>query len=230
MVTTRWTMAAASVMLAGILAQPAAAADPLGAHNPSHAPLVQAAASADQAKVATTKAALRDLWIGHVFWVRNVVVAGLAGDQSAQSVAEKQVVANAQAIAASIEPFYGAAAKEKLFALLTNHYGAIKAYLDSSIAKNGDKQAEATAKLISNAGEIAGFLSTANPHLAKDAVEGLLQAHGGHHIVQIQELQDKDYAREAQTWSDMSQHMYVISDAIADALAKQFPAKFHRAS
>ncbi|HEX2492767.1 MAG TPA: hypothetical protein VHK24_03260, partial [Steroidobacter sp.] len=31
-------------------------------------------------KVAETKAALRDLWLGHVFWVRNVVDARLAGD------------------------------------------------------------------------------------------------------------------------------------------------------
>jgi len=36
----------------------------------------------------------------------------------------------------------------------------------------------------------------------------------------------KDYDGEAQTWMDMSQHMYVIADAFADGLAKQFPAKF----
>ncbi len=226
MQTARLVITAASMTLAGVLAQPAAAAGPQGAQMHSHFPLLLAAAIADQAKVDATKAALRDLWIGHVFWIRNVVVAELAGDASAQQVAEKQVVANAQSIAASIEPFYGPAAKEKLFTLLANHYGPVKAYLDASIAENGGKQAEATSKLIGNAGEIASFLSSANPYLPKDTVEGLLQAHGGHHIVQIQQLQAKDYAGEAQTWADMSQHMYVISDAIAGALAKQFPAKF----
>jgi hypothetical protein len=136
------------------------------------------------------------------------------------------VVANAQSIAGSVEPFYGAKAKEKLFTLLAGHYGAVKAYLDASVAQDSAKQSEATAKVISNAGEIASFLSGANPYLPKDTVQGLLQAHGGHHIAQIQQLQAKDYAGEAKTWADMSQHMYVIADALADALDKQFPAKF----
>jgi len=221
----RLVITAASMTLAGMLAQPAAAAGPQGAQMHSHAPLL-AAAVADQTKVDATKAALRDLWIGHAFSVRNVVVAELAGDASARQETEKQVVANAQSIAASIEPFYGAEAKEKLFTLLASHYGAVKAYLDASVAKNDGKQTEATSKLIGNAGEIASFLSGANPYLPKDTVEGLLQAHGGHHIAQIQQLQTKDYAGETQTWADMSQHMYVISDALADALAKQFPAMF----
>ena len=190
----RLVMTAASIALASMLAQPVHAAPPQA---------VQAAT--DQTKVHDIKAALRDLWIGHVFWVRSVVVAELAGDAAAQKEAEKQVVENAQAIAASIEPFYGAEAKKKLFTLLAGHYGAVKAYLDASVAKNAGKQTEATTALISNAAEIASFLSSANEYLPKDAVEGLLKAHGAHHIAQIQQLQAKDYAGEAQTWAAMTQ-------------------------
>jgi hypothetical protein len=116
-VITKLVITAASMSLATVLAQPADAA---GSHDPqkhTHASVVVAAAVADQTKVNATKAALRDLWIGHVFWVRNVVVAGLAGDVTAQQTAEKQVVGNAQSIAGSIEPFYGAA-KEKLLAIM----------------------------------------------------------------------------------------------------------------
>jgi len=226
MQTAKLIMSAASIALAGLLAPPAGAAGPQDVQIHSHAPVVLVAAVADQTKVDATKAALRDLWLGHAFWVRNVVAAELAGDASAQQAAEQQVVANARSIAASIEPFYGAEAKEKLFTLLAGHYGAVKAYLDASVAKNGGMQTEATSTLIGNAGEIAIFLSSANPYLPKDTVDGLLQAHGGHHIAQIQQLQAKDHAGEAQTWADMSQHMYVIADALADALAKQFPAMF----
>lgn len=209
----------ATVSLVAMLAGPAFA------HTP-HTPVVLAAASADQSKVEATKAALRDLWIGHVFWVRNVVVAGLAGDDAARQAAEEQAVANAQSIAGTIEPFYGAEAKEALFALLAGHYGAVKAYLDASIADDAEKQAGATTQLLDNASEIASFLSGANPNLPKEDVLGLLQAHGGHHIAQIQQLLAKDYAGEAQTWADMTQHMYVVADALAEAIAKQFPASF----
>ena len=77
-----------------------------------------AAAAPVPAKVAATQAAMRDLWLGHIFWVRNVVDARLAGNASAAKVAEQQVVDNAKAIAGTIEPYYGRAASEKLFGLL----------------------------------------------------------------------------------------------------------------
>ena len=51
-------------------------------------------------------------------------------------------------------------------------------------------------------------------------------AHGGHHIQQIQQLKDRKYEAEAQTWEEMKKHVYQIADATADALAKQFAKKF----
>jgi hypothetical protein len=219
MQSVRLTITAVSIALATMLSQPAHAT-PAPADQQSVEVSTNPTGGVDAAK-----AALPDLWLGHIFWVRNVVVAELAGNAAAEQEAETQVVANAQAIAASIEPFYGADAKKKLFTLLADHYGAVKAYLDASIAGNDTKQTEAIAALTRNAGEIASFLSGANEYLPKDAVEGLLKAHGAHHIAQIQQLQTKDYAGEAQTWAAMTRHIYAIADALADALAKQFPAR-----
>lgn len=205
------TLAAAALIAgASFAAQPAAAADK----------------TADPAKVATTKAALRDLWIGHVFWVRNVVVATFDHNKAAEAEAENQVVANAKAIAGVLEPYYGADAKDKMFKLLAGHWGAVKAYLDATVANDKKKQDAATQQLLANADEIATFLSTANPNLPKETLVSLLQAHGGHHIAQIQQLQAKKYADEAKTWGDMTQHMYTIADALVDGIAKQFPDKF----
>lgn len=217
-------LAATLALLTPTMAQTLAASHaPNDDHN--H-PTVQTTAAMDGDKLHALDSALRDLWIGHVFWVRNVVTARLAGDANAESTAEQQVVANAKAIAGAFEPYYGAAAKEKLFGLLAGHYGAVKDYLGASVAKDTSGQSAATDKLLANAKEIAGFLHAANPNLPFDAVEGLLQAHGGHHIAQIQELQRKDFAAEAKTWGDMTQHMYAIADALGAAVAKQFPDKF----
>jgi hypothetical protein len=177
-------------------------------------------------KTVQTRAAVRDLWVGHVFWVRNVVLATLAKNDAAAKAAEQQVVANAKAIAGAIEPFYGAGAKEALFRLLAGHYGAIKAHLLATAARDASGQAKATETLTKNAEDIAVFLSKANPNLPKDDVHGLLQAHGGHHIQQIHELNDGKYEAEARTWEEMKSHMYVIADALTQALAKQFANRF----
>ena len=183
----------------------------------SHAP------AAGPISAAQTQDALRDLWIGHVFWVRNVALETIAGNKAAANAAEEQVVANARQIADAIEPFYGKAASDKLFGLLAGHYGAVKEYL---VAKGTAGQDAAWKQLVANAGEIAVFLSGANPHLPVDTLRSLLIAHGGHHVQQIKQLRDKDYKGEAQTWEAMKQHMYVIADALTGAIAKQFPAKF----
>jgi hypothetical protein len=173
-----------------------------------------------------TAAALRDLWIDHIFWVRNVSSATIDKNELAVKVAEQQAVKNAQAIAASIEPFYGAGAKKSFFKLLAGHYGAVKAYLVATVASEPSAQSEATQALTSNANDIAAFLSKANPYLPKDAVASLLLAHGGHHIQQIQQLNDRKYEAETRTWEEMKKHVYQIADATADALAKQFTTKF----
>ena len=169
---------------------------------------------------------LRELWLGHIFWVRNVSIAAFDKNDLAAKVAEQQAVANAKAIAASIEPFYGTPAKESFFKLLAGHYGAVKAYLVATVAVDAAAQATATQTITSNAEEIAVFLSKANPYLPKDALNALLLAHGSHHIQQIQQLKDRQYEAEAQTWEEMKNHVYQIANATADALAKQFAKKF----
>jgi hypothetical protein len=190
-------------------------------------PSDQHAAAAPAAnKAIETKEALRDLWVEHVFWVRNVVVETLAGNKAAATAAEQEVVANAKQIAGAIEPFYGKAASDKLFGLLAGHYGAVKQYLDATVAGSAAKQDAAWKNIGANAEEIAVFLSGANPNLPIDTLRGLLLGHGGHHVQQIKQLHDKQYAAEAQTWAAMRQHMYVIADALAGAIAKQFPDKF----
>jgi hypothetical protein len=177
-------------------------------------------------KTLQTAASLKDLWLGHIFWVRNVSIAAIDKNDASLKIAEQQAVANAHAIAATIEPFYGAAAKDRFFKLLAGHYGAVKAYLVASVAGDSSARATATQSLTTNADQIATFLSEANPYLPKDAVQGLLLAHGGHHIQQIQQLKDRNYEAEAQTWDEMKKHVYQIADATADALAKQFAKKF----
>ena len=210
------------VGILSVLATVFAPVGPALAQHGSHS-IAQAPTSA---KVNETGAALRDLWVGHVFWVRNVVVATFAGNQAAAVAAEQGVVANARQIAAAIEPYYGKDASEKLFGLLAGHYGAVKQYLEATVAGSQDRQDAAYKSLSGNAAEIARFLSGANPHLPFDTLNGLLLAHGGHHVQQIQQVQGRQYAQEAQTWDAMKRHMYVIADALAGAIAKQFPRQF----
>ncbi|MNF36022.1 hypothetical protein D3C85_831810 [compost metagenome] len=190
----------------------------------SQTPAAPAAGTSDAAL--TTRLALRDLWVEHIFWVRNYALANQNGKAAQAETAAKEVVANATAIANSLQPLYGQPAADQMLKLLAGHWGAIKDYSDAGVAKDAAKQKAAMDTLVSNAKAIAAFLAKANPYLPEDTLVTLLSAHGGHHISQIDQFAKMDYAGEAKTWHAMREHILGVADALAGALVKQFPEKF----
>ena len=174
----------------------------------------------------STRLAMRDLWVEHVFWIRNYAIANQTADKSQAKVAADQVVANATQIANSIAPLFGQPAADQLLKLLAGHWGAVKHYSDATVAKDAKGKQAAVSELTSNAKAIAAFLAGANPNLPESTLVGMLAAHGGHHVAQIDELAAHDYAAEARTWQMMRPHVLALADALTAALVKQFPDKF----
>lgn len=203
-----------ALMLLAFCAQPA------WSQNPPAEP-----ASADSAAL-TTRLALRDLWVEHIFWIRNYAIANQATDKQQAKVAADQVVDNATKIANSIAPLYGQPAADQLLKLLAGHWGAVKHYSDATVAKDTKGKQAAVTDLTSNAKAIAAFLAKANPNLPENTLVAMLSAHGGHHVAQVDELAAHDYAGEARTWQMMRTHIVSLADALTAALVKQFPDKF----
>jgi len=209
--------------------EPAASADtqtPAAAETAPPAP-AEPAAAAPAAEVAAPKlqAALRDLWHGHIVHARDYAIAVHAGNQADAGKAADAVVANAHQISDAVAGFYGKAGGDRMMELLGGHWGAVKSLTDTRAAKDDAGATKAMADLTANAGEIAKFLAGANPNLPEDTVRGLLLAHGAHHSSQIDLVLKDDAAGEATEWTAMQAHMDMIADALAGAIAKQFPEK-----
>ncbi|KFX69593.1 hypothetical protein TMS3_0108710 [Pseudomonas taeanensis MS-3] len=186
----------------------------------------QALVTGSESAALNTRLALRDLWVEHIFWVRNYVIANQQGERQQAETAATEVVANATSIANSIAPLYGQPAADQLLKLLAGHWGAVKHYSDAAVAKQAAGKSAAVDELTSNAKAIAQFLATANPNLPEATLVSMLSAHGGHHIAQVDQLGKQDYAAEARTWQAMREHMLVLADTLTAALVKQFPDKF----
>ena len=201
---------------------------PVYAHDGvSHAANSDTAQKQSTASVAAPKlqAAMRGLWHGHVAATREYAFAVKAGDSKRATRAADAVVTNAKQIANAVAGFYGKPAGDQLLVLLGGHWGAVKAMTDAEHAQDKAASAKAMSTLISNADQIATFLAGANPNLPADAVRGLLVAHGGHHAAQISQVMKGDLKGEKVTWKAMQSHMDAIADALAAAIAKQFPKK-----
>ena len=182
------------------------------------------------AKVAELKMALRALYADHVFWVRDLVIATRLGVTGEVSEADEYGLKNAKAIGQSIAPIYGDAAAAKFTTLFVGHYQAVKDLMKAAFANgfHGDaaRKKAALEALQRNGKAIAVFVSGANPHLPEGAVYGLLVSHVQHHLMQMEATAKQDWGAEADTWEPMVKQIYVLSDALADGIAKQFPAKF----
>ena len=205
-----------ALWLAPLVLSACAHATPPGTHDATAHPV---------AAEPSAQLALRDLWVEHVFWIRGYVFASHNQQPAAAKAAEAEVVENARAIADAIIPFYGQAAADQLFALLAGHWGAVKGFNHATLQASPSAQQSAIATITANARQIAQFLSSANPHLPEQAVFDLLAVHGQHHVEQIEQVAADQFTAEARTWHAMRTHMLVIADALATALARQFPGK-----
>ena len=195
-------------------------AQPVWSQTPAASP------SAADSPALTTRLAERDLWVEHIFWIRNYALANQSADKKQAKVAADQVVDNATKIANSIAPLYGQPAADQLLKLLAGHWGAVKHYSDATVAKDAKGKQAAVTELTANAKAIAAFLATANPNLPEATLVNMLSAHGGHHVAQIDAFAAHDYAGEARTWAMMRTHIQALADALTAALVKQFPDKF----
>ena len=201
-------------------AEAAAPADTM-AEAPAAAPAAEAAA----VPAPQLQAAMRDLWHGHIVNARDYALAVHAGDQANAAAAADKVVENAKQISGAVAGFYGQAGGDQMLTLLGGHWGAVKAMTDARAAKDDAGATKAMNDLNANAAAIAKFLAGANPNLPEDTVHGLMLAHGAHHSQQINLILADDTAGEAQEWAAMQSHMDMIADALAAAIAKQFPDK-----
>ncbi|HVR81697.1 MAG TPA: hypothetical protein VHF02_06410 [Luteimonas sp.] len=192
---------------------------------PMPAEPARAAPASDTVAAPKLQAALRDLWHGHIVHARDYALAVHAGNKADASKAADAVVANAKQLSGAVAGFYGKAGGDRMMELLGGHWGAVKALTDTRAARNAAGADKAMADLTANASEIAKFLAGANPNLPEDTVRGLMLAHGAHHSQQIQQIMADDMQGEATTWTAMQQHMDMIADALAGAIAKQFPEK-----
>lgn len=102
----------------------------------------------------------------------------------------------------------------------------MRAAFANNFRGNASMKKAAVTQLTQNASAIAVFVSSANPNLPKGTVYGLLLTHAQQHIMSIDDTAKKDWSGEADMWDPMVKHVYTISDALADGIAKQFPSKF----
>ncbi len=217
----RFTLVALPV-LAAILGLAVACAAPTPTPVPTPTPIPPSSST----KAADLRSTLNLLLAEHVVLGTNASAAAFGGRDAEFKAAATAVGGNSVDLSKAIGSVYGADAEIAFLALWKTHIGFIGDYRTGVITKDKAKQDKAVADLLGYADTFGAFINSASPSLPKDAVAGLVKTH----ILTFKEIIDAQAANDpvrAATGLRLAYgHMHVIGDALAEAIVKQFPAKF----
>lgn len=167
---------------------------------------------------------MRRLWTDHVVWTRAYIVAAVANDPSA-SAAATRLMRNQEDIGRAVASYYGDAAGNRLTALLKDHINIAVDLVAAAKAADNAKLGDADRRWKANAGEIATFLSGANPNWPRETLRVMLEEH-------LRLTTEEAKARLEKRWTDDVRHFDAIldqalhmADALSDGILKQFPGR-----
>jgi hypothetical protein len=169
--------------------------------------------------------AMRKLWTDHVVWTRDYIIAAVGDQPDAQSAAAR-LMRNQEDIGNAVAKYYGEAAGRQLTALLKDHISIAVELIKA--AKAGDKsaQSQADAKWHANAGQIADFLSKANPNWPRATLEEMMNTHLATTTDEVVARLTKNWDADVKAYDEVYDHILSMADALSDGIVKQFPEKF----
>ena len=169
--------------------------------------------------------AMRKLWEDHVTWTRLYIVSA-AADLPDKDLAAQRLLQNQTDIGNAIKPFYGAAAGDKLTALLKDHILGAADLLAAAKAGDTAKVNAASAKWYANADDIATFLSSANPKdWPLDAMKEGMKMHLDLTLAEATARLKGDYATDIKDYDTVHEHILGLADTLSKGIANQFPEK-----
>ncbi len=185
---------------------------------------MHSASSMDNSRTALTKA-MRDLWADHVIWTRAYIIAATSDQPDAQAVANR-LLANQEHIGQAIVPYYGQAAGTQLTALLKDHILIAVDLVAAAKANDQTKLKDADQRWHANAGDIATFLSGANPNWPRGAVVSMMNEHLALTTQEAVARLQKNWTADIAAFDKIFDQAMMMADALTDGIVKQFPDRF----
>lgn len=174
----------------------------------------------EQLRMATHK-----LWEDHIVWTRNVIL-NIMDDLPGTDQAVNRLLQNQDDIGNAVKPFYGEAGGKELTRLLREHITVAADLLKAAKAGNTPAFETANKKWISNADEISGFLSKANPNWKLEDMKKMMHDHLNLTTEEAVARLKKDYTADVKAYDKVHDEILLMADMLTDGIIKQFPAKF----
>jgi hypothetical protein len=169
---------------------------------------------------------MRKLWEDHITWTRLAIISLEGGTPDTEATVAR-LLQNQADIGNAVKPFYGKAAANELTQLLREHILIAADVIAAAKAGDNAKVADAQARWLANADQIAALLHSANPHFWP---LGVMKAEMHMHLkLTTDEAVARlhgDWNGDVAAYDKVHRHILHMSDLLADGLVKQFPKRF----
>jgi len=165
---------------------------------------------------------MRKLWEDHITWTRLAIVTFAAGRPTAGRLLKNQTD-----IGDAIKPFYGAAAGNRLSALLHDHITIAVEILQAAKAGNTAAFNAADTRWYANGNDIADFLAAANPRPWPDAVmRADMKEHLDQTLAEAAHELHGQYAASVTDYEGIHARILMMADQLSAGIVARFPSRF----
>jgi hypothetical protein len=179
----------------------------------------------NQTKITELRISLHNLWVEHILWTRQYVVAA-AADQPDASFAAERLLKNQEDIGNALKPYYGVQAGNQLTSQLKDHITIAVDLLEAAKSGNSTALEEVEKKWHANADEIATLLSAANPNWTREDMLRMLNEHLSLTKTEAVARLTGDYATDVTTFDALYKHAISMGDEFTAGIVKQFQEQF----
>jgi hypothetical protein len=175
---------------------------------------------------ADLRVALNTLLGEHVYLASRATGAALAGRTAEFEAAAAVLDGNSMALSAAVGSVYGEDAGAAFLELWRSHIGFFVDYTNGVATNDEAAKTMAVENLTGYAEDFAAFLSSANPNLPAEAVQQLVIVHVNTLAPAVERQGAQDFPAAFARLREAYAHMPMIGDALAGAIAQQFPDRF----
>jgi hypothetical protein len=170
---------------------------------------------------------MRKLWEDHITWTRLAIIS-LTTDSPDTDATVGRLLDNQTDIGDAVKPFYGEAAGNEVTRQLRLHILIAADVVAAARAGDQAALADAQARWLTNADDIAAVLNSVNPKYWPLAT---MKAEMHRHLdLTTQEAVARlqgDWAADVAAYDQVHEHILHMSDLLSSGLVKQFPNRFH---
>lgn len=197
--------------------------------NISMTPITMSASPSGQReaiKAAALHEAMRKLWEDHITWTRVFIISAVA-DLPDKAAATDRLLQNQVDIGNAIKPYYGDAAGTQLTGLLKEHITTAAEIVAAAKAGDKAKQDDATKRWLTNADQIADFLSKANPKSwPQGEMRKMMRDHLNLTTEEVVARLQGNWTADIAAYDKVHQQILHMADMLSQGIVNQFPNKF----